>query len=30
MPNADAVTASNLVRCRWAGTDKLMVAYHDK
>ncbi len=29
MPNADA-SSPNLVRCRWAGTDKLMVAYHDK
>lgn len=23
-------SSSSLVRCRWAGTDKLMVAYHDK
>ena len=29
MPNADA-PLPNLVRCRWAGTDKRMVAYHDK
>ena len=29
MPNADA-SAPTVVRCRWAGTDKLMVAYHDK
>jgi len=26
----DAGAASPIVRCRWAGTDKLMVAYHDR
>jgi len=26
----DAASSSQIVRCRWAGTDKLMVAYHDK
>jgi DNA-3-methyladenine glycosylase I len=26
----DAAASSPIVRCRWAGTDKLMVAYHDK
>ena len=26
----NAADASSLIRCRWAGTDKLMVAYHDK
>lgn len=25
-----AASSSDVVRCRWAGTDKLMVAYHDK
>jgi DNA-3-methyladenine glycosylase I len=29
MPKA-AASSSDVVRCRWAGTDKLMVAYHDK
>jgi DNA-3-methyladenine glycosylase I len=29
MPNA-AASSADVVRCRWAGTDKLMVAYHDK
>ena len=26
----NAASASDVVRCRWAGTNKLMVAYHDK
>jgi DNA-3-methyladenine glycosylase I len=26
----DAASSSQIVRCRWAGRDKLMVAYHDK
>jgi DNA-3-methyladenine glycosylase I len=26
----DAAIASNVVRCRWAGTEKLMVSYHDR
>jgi DNA-3-methyladenine glycosylase I len=30
MNDAAASASSPIVRCRWAGTDKLMVAYHDK
>jgi DNA-3-methyladenine glycosylase I len=26
----DAANTSNIERCRWAGSEKLMVAYHDK
>jgi DNA-3-methyladenine glycosylase I len=25
-----STSAADLVRCRWAGTDKLMIAYHDR